>query len=62
MKHEDEKNEEEKRYKVIWQDWCGNVHEKFYKNVDTSIKKCFSICGWYKNGKVIRLSDNKRIL
>ena len=49
-------------YKVIWQDWCGNEHEKIYKNVGIAIKKCFSVYGWYKNGKVIRLSDNKKIL
>lgn len=54
--------EDGKRYKVIWQDFCGNVHEKKYKNVGISIKKCFSVYGWYKNGQVIRISDNKKIL
>lgn len=49
-------------YKVIWKDGCGNVNEKIYKYIGCAIKKCFHIYGWYKNGKVIRMSDNKKIL
>ena len=49
-------------YKVIWQDWCGNEHEKIYKYIGCAMRKIFAVRGWYKNGNLIRIRDNTKIL
>lgn len=52
----------EYKYKVIWQDYLGQERSKLYVTVESAIKKTFAVYGWFKNGKCIRLSDNKQIL
>ena len=49
-------------YKVIWKDGCGNVNEKIYKYIGCAMRKIFAVRGWYKNGELIDIEDNKRIL
>lgn len=52
----------EYKYKVTWQDCLGQEHSKLYVTVESAIRKTFAVYSWFKNGKCIRLSDNKQIL
>lgn len=54
--------ENKETYKLIFKDYCGNIHTKIYKNIGCAISKCFKIHSHYKNGSVYRVSDNYKIL
>ena len=50
-----------KNYAVEWTDYCGNVHRREYKTIGRAMKKLFAVNGWYKNGKLYRISDGTEV-
>lgn len=40
-------------YILKYQDCCGKVHIRKYKNIGCAISKLFKITGWYKNGILV---------
>lgn len=51
-----------KNYEVVWTDYCGNVHRKKYKTIESAMKKLFAVYGWYKNGKLYRIPDGAEVI
>lgn len=50
------------KYKVMWKDWLGEEHTKYYVTAEGAINKTVRVFGLYKNGSCIRISDNHKVL